>query len=92
MRNIMVHVHKRLILTFLTLYLALTPVMLQSATEASKINAEMKRIEHLDSALNKGGIAELLETVSRESITVPMINSKYFAERIAKKEPTLAPL
>jgi len=89
MRNIMVHIHKRLILT---LYLALTPLLLWAEIDTAKIKVEIQRIEHLATALNKGGIAELLETASRESIAVPMINSKYFAERIVKKEPALAPL
>jgi len=88
----MVHIHKRLILTFLTLYLALTPSLLWAEIDTAKIKVEIQRIEHLDTALNKGGIAELLETVSRESMAVPMINSKYFVERIVKKEPALAPL
>jgi len=76
----------------LALCTVLTPVMFWAATDTTKIKAEMERIEHLNAALNKGGIAELLETVSRESMAAPLINSKYFAESIAKKEPALAPL
>lgn len=71
---------------------ALSPAMLLASTDPTKIEIEMERMRRLNSSLSSGNITELLDTVARESIAAPMINSKYYAERIAKQEPILTQL
>ncbi len=69
---------------------ALAPAMLWASTDPNKIKEEMEQLRRLDAAVTSGGVAELLRTASREPIAAPKINSKYYAERVAKQEPALA--
>lgn len=70
----------------------LTPVILWASPDPTEIEKEMSRLQRLDSSLTSSGIAEMMATATRESITAPKINSQYYAGRIAFLEPTLAPL
>jgi hypothetical protein len=68
------------------------PSILMAANDQTRIREETERIHRLDEALSRAGIAEMLEMASKEQIGAPMINSKYYAERISRQEPALAPL
>ena len=63
-----------------------------ATVDPSQIEAEMQKLKRLETSLAEGGIAGLLKTATSESIAAPKINSNYFAGRIAKQEPDLAPL
>lgn len=76
----------------LALLVVLLPSVLMAASDPAKIKEEMERIHQLDAALTKGGIPEMLDIASDKGIGAPKINSKYYAELIARQEPALAPL
>ena len=58
------------------------------AADSGQIEAELKRIEILNRALDTGGLSELLAT----ELPCPLIHSQYFAEKIAAREPELREL
>ncbi len=83
----------KLFFKYMTIVLALiAPSMLLASADPAKISEEMERLRRVEASLSSGGISELLKTASGESIPAPRINSKYYAERIAKQEPLLASL
>lgn len=53
------------------------------AADRADIDAEMKRVESLEKALEEGGAAGVLAT----TLPAPLIRSPYYAERLAKLEP-----
>ena len=59
-----------------------------NAADSAQIEAELKRIEMLNQALDAGGIAELLAT----ALPCPLVHSKYYADKIAAREPELRQL
>jgi hypothetical protein len=84
--------NKIFLLLIMVVLAVLAPAMLWASTDPAIIKDEMGRIQRLDTSLTAGGIEALLNVASRESIAAPKINSKYYADRIAKQEPALAPL
>jgi hypothetical protein len=64
----------------------------QAVDDKSEIQVETERIQHLEQILSEGGIAGLIAATSRESISVPVLNSKYYAARIIRKDERQLPL
>jgi hypothetical protein len=76
----------------IVIFLLLFPSILLAEITPEKIKEEIQRLQLLDESLSDGGIEGLLKTALDKSYNAPKINSKYFAERIAKQEPSLASL